>query len=328
MLAACGGSTTRPPYQTAPPGQFSDLPPEPINPHPHFAGDSDGLIHVASESRALTGAASAGCGTTPPYAAGTYTTGLSITVGGVTRTFNLQVPSGYLNSVAQRTVYALPGRGGSGATMYSQGVWHTLSGIAIYLDSLPQTYCQGQTCWDHKTDGADMAFIDAIVAWVDAGYCIDTGRRVAYGFSAGAIFGNIMACVRAGTFAAFYSVEGLLATNTATFNNSNVNWDGGCSNPTDGGTQIGWGGQWNLNDMTIGGTNAHAQRDYMLAANGMTGDAGTTSEWDGSVHPVYEYTGGNPNPPGVADWFEGATGGHGWDGPYGMIACALYLSRF
>lgn len=63
-------------------------------------------------------------------------------------------------------------------------------------------------CWDTGTNSPDIAFFDAQVAAADAGYCVDTTRRFAVGYSSGSWLINTLECVRGGVLRAAASVAG------------------------------------------------------------------------------------------------------------------------
>lgn len=140
-------------------------------------------------------AQTAGCGL--PAMPGVSTVTLS--VNGVQRSYLLSVPSTYSPTVPSRLVFAWHGLGGSGQTMRSHNVEYGLSGISVYPNALPCSQFGGQTCWDLNPMGQDMAFYDAMLAHLEAQFCINPQRIVDYGFSMGGAMTNLIACVRQGS---------------------------------------------------------------------------------------------------------------------------------
>jgi poly(3-hydroxybutyrate) depolymerase len=63
-------------------------------------------------------------------------------------------------------------------------------------------------CWDTATNSPDIGFFDAQVAAAEAGYCVDTTRRFAVGYSSGSWLINTLECVRGGVLRAAASVAG------------------------------------------------------------------------------------------------------------------------
>jgi polyhydroxybutyrate depolymerase len=51
-------------------------------------------------------------------------------------------------------------------------------------------------CWDTNAASADIAYWDAMVADVEATWCVDAGRRFATGYSSGAFMTHRLACLR------------------------------------------------------------------------------------------------------------------------------------
>ena len=63
-------------------------------------------------------------------------------------------------------------------------------------------------CWDTGTNSPDIAFFDAQVAAAEAGYCVDTTRRFAVGYSSGSWLINQLSCIRADVLRGAGTVSG------------------------------------------------------------------------------------------------------------------------
>src|SRR5690606_17715959 len=52
------------------------------------------------------------------------------------------------------------------------------------------------TCWDTNPTGADVAYVDAMMAAVEAQACVNTARRYVTGYSSGSFMAHRIACLR------------------------------------------------------------------------------------------------------------------------------------
>ncbi len=95
-------------------------------------------------------------------------------------------------------VFGFHGATGNGAQADSWGV-HTAafaagdSAIFFYPDGLDQG---GETGWDEDENGEDVALFDALLAYAEANFCVDTHRVFLVGFSWGGDFSNTLSCYR------------------------------------------------------------------------------------------------------------------------------------
>jgi polyhydroxybutyrate depolymerase len=64
------------------------------------------------------------------------------------------------------------------------------------------------TCWNTSANGPDVAFFDAMVAGVKAGFCADESRFFAVGYSSGSWLVNQLTCIRASVLRGGASVTG------------------------------------------------------------------------------------------------------------------------
>lgn len=160
----------------------------------HDSGVHDSGVHVDAGP-------SAGCGTA--HAAGRST--VELTVMGETRSFMISVTDAYDPVHPAPLLFGVHGCGDT-----SMGAWYSLNlvtdgsgveaafgGRAIYV--YPQggmgTGCS--TGWPLSHLDADLAFMDAIRAYMAANYCVDASGVMVIGLSYGAEFANRYACRRA-----------------------------------------------------------------------------------------------------------------------------------
>jgi polyhydroxybutyrate depolymerase len=118
----------------------------------------------------------------------------SITVDGATRTYELYVPEAYDGKKTYPVVFVFHGDGDTGAGIRDSFNLEQESGsgaIFVYPDGLNETWviteAAGLT--------ADVAFVDAIAADLGKSHCTDAKRVFAVGFSRGAYFTNMLACL-------------------------------------------------------------------------------------------------------------------------------------
>jgi polyhydroxybutyrate depolymerase len=166
-------------------------------------GGATGDASVAS-----TGDGSMGCGIS-----GAPTGNLSaqsITVGDKTRTYALTVPKNYSPDAPLPLIFAWHGMGGSGSV--ARSYFHLDSAVAnqaivVYPDGLPVN--DGGTGWDLTSTGIDVAFFDALLAYMSNTYCIDRNRVFTTGHSFGGFFTNILGCYRGDVLRATAPVAGM-----------------------------------------------------------------------------------------------------------------------
>jgi poly(3-hydroxybutyrate) depolymerase len=171
-------------------------------------GTSATTTAAADASASWTGDGSAGCGLS-----GAPTGSLSsqtILVGDRTRTYALTVPKNYTPSTPLPVVFAWHGMGGSGSVARSYFRLDTTianKAIVVYPDGLPVG--DGGTGWDLTANGIDVAFFDALFAYVSNTYCIDRNRVFTTGHSYGGFFTNILGCYRGDVLRATAPVAGM-----------------------------------------------------------------------------------------------------------------------
>ena len=193
---------------------------------------------------AVPAAATAGCGRPAGLATGTHT----LTSGGQSRTFRLDVPSGYDPSRPYRLVVGLHWWHGTSADVVNQGFYglKPLAGTSTVFVA-PQGI---DNAWPN-TNGSDVTFVDDVLRTVETALCIDTTQRFATGFSYGGGLSNALACARPDVFRAVAVLSGAQLS--------------GCA----GGTQpIAYLGSHGVSDSVLNISQGRALRDRALRNNG------------------------------------------------------------
>jgi polyhydroxybutyrate depolymerase len=137
------------------------------------------------------GGTTTGCGTPAAIATGEWVE-QSIDVGGTPRVFFVHLPDGYDPARAYPVVHQFHGCSDSATREDNNVPVERESGSeAIHVRGRA-----AERCWDTAADHADMAFVDAMLAHVDASYCVDPGRRFVTGYSGGSFMAHRVACIR------------------------------------------------------------------------------------------------------------------------------------
>lgn len=152
---------------------------------------------------------SAGCGTEPGIPSNMYNNGerISIQAAGMDRRYILRVPDNYDNTHPYKLIFAWHQLDGNDVQMYANGYYHLLplsDDSAIFV--APNGQKNGQPCtstsngdggcgWPN-TNGSDIALADAVLAELEANFCIDTNRIFATGWSYGGSMSYKHACER------------------------------------------------------------------------------------------------------------------------------------
>jgi len=138
---------------------------------------------------------SAGCGAASWP---TTKTGLTISVSGSSRGYNLRVPDNYDTNHPYRMILAFHWLNGTASDVTNGnnwatgkpyfGLWDLAGGSTIFV--APQGIGNG---WSNS-NGSDVAFAKALVAQLETQLCIDTSRIFAEGFSMGGSMSYAVAC--------------------------------------------------------------------------------------------------------------------------------------
>lgn len=164
------------------------------------SGASSGSSGASSSGASSSGASSSGdppidptpgCGVPQPKVG--FLGSQTITVAGVTRTYELTLPKTYDGKRAYPLVLVFHGDGGDGAGIRSSFDLEAESG-----DGAIVAYPDGEgASWkldDVSSATSDIAFVDALIASLEKTYCVEGARVLLTGYSSGAYFVNQAAC--------------------------------------------------------------------------------------------------------------------------------------
>ena len=153
-----------------------------------------------------TGAAGTGGAST--CAGATLTAGNSnrtISIGGVSRTYILHVPSSYTGTKAVPLVIDFHALGGTGSQEQSLSGYQKIADqegfLILFPDGIDNAWNIGPCCTNSRTVD-DLGFAKGMVATIVGQACIDTKRVYATGFSMGGGMSHYLACNAADVFAA------------------------------------------------------------------------------------------------------------------------------
>lgn len=164
------------------------------------------------------GDASSGCG----VAATAGMHDVTIQSGGMARTFHVYVPARYVaaTSTPDTLVFVFHGytQTGTGNTSFAIEYLSQMDPVSdaqgfllVYPDGYQQSWNAGRCCGGAVSSNVDdIGFFDAMLAWIESKYCVDTKRVYAAGLSNGGFFSNRLACERADVVAAIGPVAGPL----------------------------------------------------------------------------------------------------------------------
>ncbi|WP_125778325.1 cellulose binding domain-containing protein [Antribacter gilvus] len=234
---------------------------------------------------AVTTSATAGCGKPAGLATGTHT----LTSGGQSRTFRLDVPAGYDPNRPYRLVVGLHWWHGTSADVVNQGFYglKPLAGQSTVFVA-PQGI---DNAWPNS-NGQDVTFVDNVLRTVESALCIDTTQRFATGFSYGGGMSNALACARADVFRAVAVLNGAQLS--------------GCT----GGTQpIAYLGSHGVVDDVLNISQGRALRDRALQTNGCQAKQAPEPAAGSGTHVRTDYTCRDGYP---VVWIA-SDSGHQWD---------------
>jgi polyhydroxybutyrate depolymerase len=148
---------------------------------------------------------SAGCGRPANTAAPLR---VYLDVGEVKRSYFLVHPSAYDPNRPYPVVLGFHGSGSNGAEFRDALDLERLdrnAAMFAYPDGLDVA---GTTAWLLGPDERDVAFVDAVLAEIEANYCVDRRSIFAVGFSYGGWMVNALACARPSTIRGIVSISG------------------------------------------------------------------------------------------------------------------------
>ena len=225
---------------------------------------------------------SAGCGKAAALANGT----ISIESNG-TRSYILRAPDNYDRNHPYRLVLAyhwgsgtaqqvVDGTGVSESPFY--GLWDLANNSTIFV--APVGLGSGQATGWPNANGEDVAFTDAMLAQLEAGLCVDTGRIFATGFSYGASMSYALACARPGVFRGVVLYSGSELS--------------GCDGGT---TPVAFYATHGLTDSVLGIAQGRSLRDHFVQVNGVTPQDPPEPAVGSGTHICTTYKGGSARYP-------------------------------
>ncbi len=200
MAAGAGGSPTEPMGMGGDMGAGGDGPGGADEP---AAGGAGGAGETPEEGMPSGGDAtpSAGCGMDTGQQTGSWVESQVMTDGG-NRPYSVWLPDGYDPMRAYPVIGLLHGCGSGTNNLPMER--QTGSDAILFRG----TGSAADTCWDSGANGADVAFVDAMIADVQARFCTDTSRFFAVGYSSGSWLADQLACIRADVLRGIATVAG------------------------------------------------------------------------------------------------------------------------
>lgn len=157
-----------------------------------------------------------GCGkaTWPPSNDQEGGTAHTLDIGGTMRELYVSVPADYDSSKPTRVVFAWHWLGGTARNVISGNFGGGYYGLKSRMPGAIYVAAQGlggagQTGWPN-TGGRDIAFLNAMLKWLDENYCVDKARIFSVGFSYGGIMSDTVACQLGSTFRAVAPFAGAM----------------------------------------------------------------------------------------------------------------------
>jgi poly(3-hydroxybutyrate) depolymerase len=239
---------------------------------------------------------------------------LTIVVGGKTREYVVGIPSDYDSTKRYPLVFAWHGLGGT-ADQVAQGgtrageIYNGYYGLryASTQAGKPMLFVSGQGlpsassdsgtdyAW-RNTNGEDIAYTKAVLAWMDQTYCVDADRIFSIGFSFGGVMSNTVGCSMGDVIRAI-----------APFSGAGPGFGGPGGGSTCTGQVAAFLGH-GTSDPTVAISNGQASRDFWAKANHCTS---TTAAIDPS--PCVEYQGCDADYPVVWCEFDGVHEVKSWE---------------
>jgi polyhydroxybutyrate depolymerase len=134
----------------------------------------------------------------------------------MSRQFYFTLPTGYAAKRPYRLIFAWHDIGGMASAIASTdsgGNYYGLLSLlpdAIYVapQGLLTTAGNPSTSGWSNTNGQDVAFAKAMVGWFETNFCVDPGRIMSVGFSAGGIMTDTLGCQMSDVFRAIGVMSG------------------------------------------------------------------------------------------------------------------------
>ncbi len=170
-----------------------------------------------------SGTMTSGCSATPPALGPSNPQTINVTdsKGTVTaRQFYVSIPTDYDATKAYRLIFAWHYAGGTAATLAGTGYSGGYYGVqpklpeAIYVagQGLLSTPGDATTSGWPNTNGGDIAFLNAMLTWLESNLCVDTTRIMSTGMSYGGIMSDTIGCQMPDVFRAVAVMSGALFT--------------------------------------------------------------------------------------------------------------------
>jgi polyhydroxybutyrate depolymerase len=167
------------------------------------------------------GTMTSGCGATPPALGPSNPQTINVTdsSGATTaRQFYVTIPGDYDPATPYRLIFAWHYAGGSAATLAGTGFSGGYYGVqpklpeAIYVagQGLESTPGDATTTGWPNTNGGDIAFLNAMLTWLESNLCVDTTRIMSTGMSYGGIMSDNIGCQMPDVFRAVAVMSGAL----------------------------------------------------------------------------------------------------------------------
>jgi polyhydroxybutyrate depolymerase len=193
--AGTGGAA---PQDAAAPGTIDEPDPSPPDGGAPSPAADGGAPVPAAAPRVPTPSAACNAGKAAPMQ-GYH----DLMVGASRRRFIIRLPGSYDGKKAWPVIFAFHGAGGQDATTFDTKFgFRAANGeraVLVFGEALPRP--QGGRSWMIDT-AANMAYIDALVAWLDANVCFDRSKLFATGQSSGGYFSQTLGCQRGHVFRA------------------------------------------------------------------------------------------------------------------------------
>ena len=134
-----------------------------------------------------------------------------IDVAGTSRSYIVTLPANYNASQPHPLVFTWHGRTGT-AMQIARGNHYNLksrmtNAIFVAGQGLGTTSDPADTGWPN-TNGQDIAFVRALLTWMNTNYCVDQARVFSTGFSYGGIMSHTIGCQMSDLFRAIAPMAG------------------------------------------------------------------------------------------------------------------------
>lgn len=166
-------------------------------------GSAGGGLSTPDSGRPLGAGASTGCDREPMFQSGIQ----ELEVGGLARTFIVDLPADYSSGNAYPLVFGFHGRDFSAEDFRSPSYGNLLSAaggeaIVVHPDATADA-----GAWELESD-LDVEFFDAMLGALTQGLCVDESRVFATGHSSGGYFTNVLGCRRGDVLRAIAPIAG------------------------------------------------------------------------------------------------------------------------